>query len=96
MPSITLTAVPFSTGLHLRIGLDEPIPGGALIISVTGSTGRLLAQQRRWLLARTTALEHLIETEGAPLRVKVVLVKGDEVLAQARADLHISLTVFES
>lgn len=96
MQSITLAAEPRSDGLQVRIGWDEPVPGGALILSVTGADGRLLTQQRLPLLGQTTALDHRLELEGVPLRVKAVLVRRDEVLAHARLDLHISLTVFES
>lgn len=86
----------YDSGLELRVSLDEPVRGGALLLSVTGSAGRLLAQQRLPLSADAVAIVYHIDVDEPPLRVKAVLVAGDEVLAQARADLHISLSVSQS
>lgn len=96
MPELTLAAIPSESGLHVQVRLDEPVPGGALLLSVTGAAGRLLAQERIAVPTGAVRLEHVIGTDEQPLRLKVVLVVGDEVITQQRADLHISLAAFES
>lgn len=96
MSALTLAAVHGDEGLRIRISLDEPVQGGALLLSVTGTAGRLIAQQRLELPVGADTLDHLIDTDDSPLRLKAVLVLGDEVLAHARADLHISLTACKS
>lgn len=96
MPELTLAAMRYDSGLEVRISLDEPVRGGALLLSVTGAHGRLVAQERLPLPMDAVTLDQQILTDESPLRVKAVLVAGDEVLARAWVDLHISLTVSQS
>ncbi|HLO03406.1 MAG TPA: hypothetical protein VK191_09865 [Symbiobacteriaceae bacterium] len=96
MPELTLDAVRYDSGFHVRIRLDKPIAGGALLLSVTGPAGSLVVQERLPLPRGAVAIDHLVETAESPLRVKVVLLVGDEVITQQRADLHISMATFES
>jgi hypothetical protein len=96
VPELTLAAAADEAGLYVQIGLSEPVEGGALCLSVTGAAGRLLAQERLHLPPGAVVLAHRLTLADTPLRLKGVLLAGDEVVTQQRVDLHISLAAFES
>lgn len=83
-------------GLQVQIHLAEALVGGALLLSVTGRAGQLLAQERLLLPTGALTLTYPIPNADGPQRIKAVLSLGDEVIAQGRLDLHISLAAFES